>query len=307
MKQILGIILIMIVFHSCKNSEKNTIENSEKISNKKIINGNYELSCPSESIIKTLVLFGGYPEIAKDVKREFKIDKIAKERGIAIVYMNYNEKLWLEDNEKQQLAEDLQNIFIENNLPKNEVYLGGFSSGGNVALLISSFLTANSDFNLNPKGVFIVDSPIDLLALHNSSIKNIDQNFSESAIQESKWIIKTLEKNLGAPEHNLSNYEKYSAFTSETNYISNLKSLKNTKIRLYTEPDTLWWKVNRKADYDQMNAFYIKQLSERLISSGFNQVQYIPTENKGYRSNGNRHPHSWSIVNKEELIDWMME
>ncbi len=39
----------------------------------------------------------------------------------------------------------------------------------------------------------------------------------------------------------------------------------------------------------------------------FQQVEYIPTENKGYIANGERHPYSWSIVDKEELVDWMME
>jgi hypothetical protein len=37
---------------------------------------------------------------------------------------------------------------------------------------------------------------------------------------------------------------------SKTENIANLKGLENTKIRLYTEPDTLWWKENRKEDYE---------------------------------------------------------
>ena len=32
-----------------------------------------------------------------------------------------------------------------------------------------------------------------------------------------------------------------------------------------------------------------------------------PSENKHYRSNGNRHLHSWSIINKEDLFDWMLD
>lgn len=33
----------------------------------------------------------------------------------------------------------------------------------------------------------------------------------------------------------------------------------------------------------------------------------IQTENKCYRSNIVLHSHSWSIVNNEELIEWMKE
>jgi hypothetical protein len=74
-----------------------------------------------------------------------------------------------------------------------------------------------------------------------------------------------------------------------------------------SEPDTIWWKHNRMADFDQMNAYYLEQLSELLKKTGFNQVEYIATENKGFRANGERHPHSWSIVDKKELIYWITE
>ena len=61
------------------------------------------------------------------------------------------------------------------------------------------------------------------------------------------------------------------------------------------------------ADYDQMNSFYIERLSAVLKKSSFRTIEYIKTENKGYRANGERHPHSWSIVDVDELIEWMME
>jgi hypothetical protein len=141
------------------------------------------------------VLFGGFPEKPEDIKREFKILELAKKNNLAVIYMNYNQKLWLEENEKQKLAEQLQNIFLDNELPTNDIYIGGFSSGGNVSLLISSFLIENKNFKLEPKGVFIADSPIDLVALYKSSEKNLIRKFSEVAVQESTWIIETLGSN----------------------------------------------------------------------------------------------------------------
>lgn len=307
MNKLLGILLILIIFLSCK-SEKKEITTSPVTSDyQDITTEAYELSKPTDNIKKVLVLFGGFPEEAQDIKREFKILDLAKKNNVAVLYMNYNQKLWLEAQEKKQLAEQLQIIFIENSLPTTDLYLGGFSSGGNVSLLISAYLIENTQYNLEPKGVFIVDSPIDLLALYQSSEKNLERDFSEPAVEESRWIIETLRTHLGTPTDSIANYEDYAVYTSKTNTISNLKSLKNIKIRLYTEPDTLWWKENRKADYYQMNAFYIKKLSESLKDSGFDQVEYIPTENKGYRANGERHPHSWAIVDKQGLIEWILE
>lgn len=61
------------------------------------------------------------------------------------------------------------------------------------------------------------------------------------------------------------------------------------------------------ADYEQMNAYYIKNLSEKLNDSEFKSVEYIPTKDKGYRANGERHPHSWTIVDINDLINWMLK
>ena len=158
-----------------------------------------------------------------------------------------------------------------------------------------------------PKGVFVVDSPIDLAALYKSSEKNVERNFSEPSVQESTWLLETLGKQFGNPHNNISNYENYSIYTSETDNFDNIKILKNVKIRFYSEPDTLWWKQNRMADFDQMNAYYLEKLSKLLEKTNFKQIEFIATKNKGYRANGERHPHSWSIVDNKELIKWITE
>ena len=59
-------------------------------------------------------------------------------------------------------------------------------------------------------------------------------------------------------------------------------------------------------EYTETNAYHIKCLAEDLKIQGFTKVEYIPTKDKGYRANGDRHPHSWSIIDKEELVKWML-
>lgn len=294
------LLLLLLVAVSCKkNTSKNIV--FEEITTK-----DYILNKPTKAIKAVLVLFGGYPEKPKDVKREFPILKYAKKNSIAVLYMNYNQKLWMEQEEKEALAKQLEQIFTAHKLPSTNIYIGGFSSGGNVSLLLSNYI-AEHQLKITPKGVFIVDSPIDLAVLYTSSEKNILHSFSAVSIQESTWLLKNLEAKFGNPHQNISPYETAAVFTSKTANTDNLKSLMTAKIRLYTEPDTLWWKKNRMADYEQTNAFYIKKLAARLTEQGFKNVAYIPTINKGYRSNGERHPHSWAIVDKKELIAWMLK
>ena len=305
MKKIIGAFLIFTLIFSCINNENKKPQNLVKTEFEEIIKNNYALNKPVKNIKAVLVLFGGFPENAEDIKREFNIIENAKKNNIAVLYMNYSRKIWLTKKEKSLLSEQLQTIFKENKLPTNNVYIGGFSSGGNMALLISNYLTRENS-NIIPKGVFIVDSPIDLTELYSVAKKNVERNFSESAIQESTWLIETLEKELGKPNEDISKYEEYSVATLKTGNIDNIKNLMETKIRFYTEPDKIWWKKYRLSEYEEMNAYYIKKLYEKLNALKFNQVEYIPTENKGYRANGERHPHSWSIVDKAKLINWML-
>lgn len=300
------LILIFIGFVSCKQSEKEKSK-SEKNEFIEIKKDDYELYLPNNKVKAVLILFGGFPEVAEDIKREFKILDLARKNNIAVILSNFNQKLWLEESEKLKLAKSLQNAVVENQLPSDNIFIGGFSSGGVVSLLISNFIIGIKQLHIAPKGVFIVDSPIDLVALYEASEKNIEQNFSELSIQESTWLIETLKSNFGNPKDDIKKYEDKAVFTYSTDNISNLTKLKKTKIRLYTEPDTIWWKENRMVDYEQMNAYYIEKLYESLKRKGFENVEYIPTKNKGYRANGERHPHSWTIVDKSDLINWMLK
>ncbi len=298
---------LLLIIASCKvNKEKNTLKHQPTVYTE-ISHEFYELNKPDTKAKAVLVLFPGYPHTARETKQEFNILEIAKSKNIAVIFSNYNRKLWLEENEKSQLTQQLQQTFKDHQLPTDNIYFGGFSSGGNVALLISDYLTKNKNYQVAPKGVFIVDSPIDLSELYLAAEKNVKRNFSVVSVQEGKRLIATLGKNFGNPNKDISTYEKQSVFTSKTSNITNVSHLKNTKIRLYTEPDTIWWKENRMADYEQMNAYHIKKLSEKLKDSGFQHAEYIPTQNKGYRANGQRHPHSWSIVDVEGLVEWILD
>ncbi len=306
-KFLIGALSFLMLLSCNQSTEKEKTQNLVHVEYKQITHIDYELELPNIKPEAVLVLFGGFPQTANDIKREFKILEKAKENKLAIMYSNFNQKLWLEENELKALAQQIEKIFADNSLLKQGIYIGGFSSGGNVAMLVGDYLTANEKYELAPKGIFIVDSPIDLAALYLTSEKNLERKFSQTSVEESSFLIEMLGAQLGNPADSLHNYERKAVFTSETENINNVKNLKDTKIRLYTEPDTTWWKANRMADYEQMNAYYIKQLYGEMNEQGFSKVEYIPTKDRGYRANGDRHPHSWAIVEPDDLINWMLK
>lgn len=296
MKKIFLVLIVVTILFSCKSSisEVNHIIDKEfeiyKVSNSKA----------------TLVLFPCFPCDIENTKNEFPIIEEANKKGVSVILMNYNFKLYLKDSELQNLSKHFNSIFENNKLSTDNVYIGGFSGGGNVTLLLSNSLIKEEN-SIQPKGVFIVDSPIDLLGLYKVAEKNIISNFSSESVQEANWIIDTFNSEFGNPKDSISLYKKLSPYTLETNTISNVENLKNLKIRLYTEPDFDWWLKNRKNQKDEINSYFIEQLYNDLKIKGFQKIELINTKNKGYRADGTRHPHSWAIVDKENLLNWVLE
>ncbi len=298
-------IIILLITVSCKEQVKKN-KSIEKPVSETITTPDFEL-IKAKKQKGLLILFPCFPCDAKNTISEFNISDISIENDISVLAMNLNQHLFLNQLEKQQLAKQLEKIVLENNLSKTNIFIGGFSSGGNISLLISNYLIEKKS-PIQPKGLFVVDSPIDLLALYKTAQKNLNRNFSEPSVQEATWIKSFFDKEFGNPENGMANYEKNSPFINETQNIENLKALKNLKIRFYTEPDLKWWQENRKNDYEDLNAYYLKKLSDKLkIEFGNKNIELIETVNKGYRANGERHPHSWAIVNEKDLIKWVLK
>ena len=212
----------------------------------------------------------------------------------------------MDNKKKKDLEKIIMDAVNQYGIKIDNTYIGGFSSGGNVTLLLTDYLKL-TESSIQPKGLFIADSPVDLLGLYKSSQKAIEKNISVPAVQEANWIIETFNLEFGNGDTSFSNYENKSPYFSKTNSSKNISNLNGLKIRLYSEPDTLWWKQNRQAEYEDINAYYLEQLANDLSNLyGAEQVTYIKTKNRGYRANGNRHPHSWSIIDEEDLVNWIL-
>jgi len=214
MKQIFVIFLLSISVISCKHA-------TTKQSKSNVISTEaYELIIAHE--VKTLlIIFPGGGSDINSTKRDFKIEDNAIENNISLLFMNYA-RLWLETPEIAELDSLIQTILIENNLHFDSIILGGMSIGGSTALRMADHFSTQNEL-INPTGVFIVDSPIDLYGLYESSLADCKRSdLTEDRLQEPRWIMNTIE-----------------------------------------------------------------------------------TKNKGYRNNGERNPHSWSIVDVDELIQWI--
>lgn len=264
----------------------------------------YELHLAPKSKV-LLVLFPGGGHTSKNIKEEFKILPSAEVANVSVLLMNFNRHLWIMKEDAQQLGGVLQGVVDQYDLQENPIYMGGMSMGGNVALSLSNYLHDQQSL-LFPKGVFIIDSPIDLYRLYENALVDLSkEGLTEQRLAEPRWIVETLENTFGKQDDLLVNIAEQSPFTFKTQKMS-VPNLSQTQLRLYTEPDVEWWRTNRGTIFEQTNAYMIQNIHKWLKEVGWEQTELIQTKNKGYRANGDRHPHSWSIVDVDELLQWML-
>ncbi|MDR6920213.1 hypothetical protein [Chryseobacterium sp. 2987] len=253
-----------------------------------------------------LVLFPCFPCDSEHTKTEAGFLKDIEKEGISVLLLNYNGKLFLTEAEKKEYTSALEAIFDKNKIEKNNIFIGGFSSGGNVALLLSDHLIKNKS-SIQPKGLLVVDSPVDLEKLYHNAERDVAANVDPAAVEEGEFLVELFESELGKPDENLEKYKEVSPYLISVNSTENIQYLKGIKTRFYCEPDLEWQQKHRGRKFENLNAFMLKKANQSLINLGSRTSEYIETQNRGIRANGKKHPHSWNIVERGELVKWLLE
>jgi hypothetical protein len=260
----------------------------------------YDLIIPADHK-SLLILFPCFPCDAADTRSESPIADTAVANGIAVLMMNFNQHILMSDAEKRDVLDTIAAAVKAHGVDATNTFIGGFSSGGNVSVLLAKELVRAPRPGIGLKGVFALDSPLDLVHLYECSMRDLAKSSFPEYKDEARYVLAFLDSTLGAPTDSLANYERFAPLLNTAASVSQLKDL---PIRFYTEPDTAWWRTNRDDSYEELNAFGLKRIHDTLVAVGNARAEYIATVGRGVQ-HGNRHPHAWSIVDQRELVRWM--
>ena len=278
---------------------------SEKMAFPKI-NSGYTLWLPKETSKGMIVFFDKY----RDTVNKLPIIYLALKNQLAILYVTTNNpaEFLFEESKMKELEGYIYEAISKNNIPKNNMLYCGMSLAGTRALKLAAFSqTMQSKHKLIPKAIAICDAPLDMVRNYRECKKASELNLNPIGASESEWIASYLKSNLkGTPQEALNTYIKYSPFCYTAENGGNAKAFKNIYLRCYTEPDVNWWIENRGRDYYGMNAIDLAALVNQLKILGNKKAELITTIGKGFREDGSRHPHSWSIVDEKELVEWFV-
>ncbi len=179
LKKIVGLVVIGMLLLACKTKSK---------AMKVVQEPEYELQIAANQKA-VLILFPCFPCDRNNTKTEAKFLEGIEKHGVTTLLLSYNRKLFLTPAEQTQQAASLNRILDKNRVEKENIYIGGFSSGGNVSVVLSNYLLQTCN-PIQPKGLFVVDSPLDLEQLYYNAQANLKINKSEETVQEARAFLR---------------------------------------------------------------------------------------------------------------------
>jgi hypothetical protein len=252
-----------------------------------------------------IFLLPGFGETAQRVMEQTQLPLFLAQQGILTIIPTLEDgplSFGIDPASQQSLKKIIADVRTKNQLTNQPFYLGGFSIGGSCVLKYAE------EADQKPNAVFAIDPPLDFEKMHQCSKRNIRLQVKSPLLEESHFIIQRVEEIMGGtPEDALASYHAISPYSCSDTTQTAIKKLLETPVRIYTEPDVQWWMTERGSDYTSMNSTYHSAMINELHYLGNTQAELITTVNKGYREpEHTRHPHSWSIVDQEELIRWLV-
>ncbi len=241
---------------------------------------------------------------------EMRLYTEAVKRNVAMMYVttgNHFEFLF-DEARYFQLAAYIQQALDTLDLADDRLLFLGMSLAGTRAMKFGKWCLEDKDLSgLRPSAIAICDAPLDFIRFWTDGAIAMKYQTNPASANEASWVNYQLEQNLGGtPRDDAESYQEYSPYIPQMEIESKLAAFSSVALRAYTEPDIHWWMNNRQKSYYGMNALDAAALIRDLRLIGNERAELLTTTEKGFHPDGQRHPHSWSIVDNGELMDWFV-
>ncbi len=311
MKHILSLIMLFsIAISNAQELEKVILEDVD--TNDLYLNDGesttlyYLKSVPKAKIKGVLVILPSGGETTEDLLKQITLHQLAVENGFLVLIPSINFGTENGDAEFLILDKIFNTITKEYHISKDHFILGGLSNGGMISLRYAERAVKNPNKTfLKPKGVFALDTPLDKAHLYQFCEREIEKNFTTAAVEEGKWIIGEYEKLYGTPYKNPEKYVEASIFSYGEKEGGNAKYLKNIPLRMYTDFDVEWLMNQRHRDLYDWNGTDIIAMINKLKIMGNGDANVVVSYGKGVKLDGSKHPHSWSIMDSQDCLQWI--
>jgi hypothetical protein len=308
MKFIVTIMTFSLLSFGCVRQKVNNLK-VEKVylNNADTTKNHYTIIYPPNSFWTGYIfLIPGLGQTAENVIQQTELPEQLATKGILTIIPTFQDgtlSFGLDSLSQQSFNKILKDVTSKHKLNGKRFYVGGFSIGGSCAVKYAENPT------IKPTAIFAIDPPLDFERVYNSSKREIRLSVNKTPDEERVYTIEKLKKEMGGSHKTaLKNYYKISPYSFTDTTQTAIKNIINLPVRIYSEPDINWWLKENSEDFTGMNVTDCSAMINELNRLGNTKAELIITQNKGYRKpNNSKHPHSWSIVDNNELIEWLLK
>ena len=265
----------------------------------------YTLLHPSEQPMGYVVILPGFGQSAEMALEQTDLPRITAQHGLLTIIPTLQDGVMsfgVDGASQASLQRIIEDVRRKHDLSEMPYYIGGFSIGGSAAIKYAQ------DSSIRPKAVFGIDPPLDFERFYLSSQRDIRLSVNQQPSEENVYMLERIEKEFGGtPDTALANFYRISPYSYTDHSQWAVKKMLDLPIRIYSEPDIDWWLKERHTDLTGVNITECSAMINELRRLGNDKAELMVTMGKGFRKPYNmRHPHSWSIVDNEELLAWML-
>ena len=313
MRQILYLLLLLTTI-SCKSQKTEKIIVSKTDDNELYINDGdstilyYYKIIPKSNILGTLVILPSGGESTENTLRQLTLQNKAVENNILVIIPSINWGTVDRIAEFNMLDKIFEEVVIQHNVSRKNFILGGLSNGAIISLKYAEKSIENpANFYLIPKGIFAIDAPLDEARFYKYCERELERNIYQPAVNEARWIKNNYDSLYGGPPELFKEmYVKNSIYSYGAKDGGNAKYLKNMPLLMFTDLDSDWLINERHRDLYDWNGIDIVSMVNQLKLIGNQNANVIVSQGKGIRLDGSRNPHSWSILQTDTCIKWML-
>ncbi len=270
----------------------------------------YYTLVPENPIKGTLILMPPTGQSVETViNHNIPLAQLAFDNNFLLLIPSMNYNLCLDEVAMRFINNTFTEVLKKHNPPKDKIIIGGFSLGGMNAIRYTEMAYEDPSTTVfRPLAVYGVDPPLDWKNTFYTNERCMKKDFSEVAVNEATYYNRLLMSRFGgSPVEVPDVYVKYSMYSRDKKYGGNTRYLKEVPVRIYSDPDISWHLENRQSDFYDLNALDQAAMINQLQQMGNTKAEYINALGKGYRLDGKRHPHSWSLVDPDECMTWMLD
>ena len=185
MKKLIMALFFILLIHQimyCQSMKKIILNDKDSTS------GYYLAFEPgSDSIEEVLVLLAGFSERAESIFPQSKLPNVTYANKILTIAFAEGNKITADSIVQSKISAVLEDVIKKYKVKPDGFVLGGYSAGGIVAMRYVELCNEYPDrFPIKPRGIFTVDSPVDLFTVMDDLENNLKNNYSVPAHNEAE-------------------------------------------------------------------------------------------------------------------------